>query len=382
MKIAIITFHDTFNFGATLQCAALFRYLSSQGHCVLVINYMPEYVRRKKSAGRLFSGLKEIIGFVPKCKAFFKAISYFSHVFSFHRRNVLYQDFLSRHVERTDVISDPRSIGAINADFYICGSDQIWNPNLTGGDFDSAFFLNPVSGRKAAYGVSTGETDLFAYSDRLRELTSEFESISARESKTAGELSSILNRKIETVLDPSLLLDEEDYREMESAIPDEEPYVLVYTVSPAPAANAGALKIAADKGWKILDISPHPFIKIPGAKKIDHIGPGEFLTYIKQAEFIITNSYHGTVFSILYKKYFFSFPNRKRSGRTIELLRTLGLRDRLTKYAEFITYEMINYDKVFEKLDQARKSSYAYLHQSICLRTSSANNPSSSNLSS
>ena len=166
---------------------------------------------------------------------------------------------------------------------------------------------------------------------------------------------------MDVVLDPTLLLDAEDYQEMETPIPAEEPYVLVYNVSPAPAAQAVASRIAADRGLKIIDISPNPFIKVPGARKVDDIGPGDFLSYFKSAAFVVTNSFHGTVFSILYRKGFFAVPHRSRSERILSLLQTLGLRDRFTGYAELVTYEAIDYDAVWQKLNQARKNRYAYL---------------------
>ncbi len=361
MKIATITFHDTYNFGATLQCVALSKYLSLQGHSVLVINYMPVYVLRKKSAFRVFHSIKNVHGVVPKCKAFLPAVQYFSHFFSLQRRNARYQAFLSHHADLTKPISDFEHLKPINADLYLCGSDQIWNPNLTGGSFDKAFFLAFAKGRKAAYAVSTGEADLFACSTELRHLTAEFERISVRERKTAEALKSILEREIEAVLDPCLLLEEKDYLEMEIEIRIENPYVLVYNVFSASAAVDIALKIAGDKGLKIVDISPSPFVKIPGSRKIDDIGPGEFLSYIRNADWVVTNSLHGTVFSILYQKCFFTVPNRKRSGRIVELLKLLGLRDRLIQYEQLVTYEAIRYDEVYEKLNQARRHSYEFL---------------------
>lgn len=361
MKIATITFHDTFNFGATLQCVALSKYLSSKGHSVLVIHYLPDYVLQKKSPFRAFSDIHKQNGAKRKFQYLFPAVYYFTHFFSFRRRDKRYHAFLSQHINLTEPASDFEHIKPLDADLYLCGSDQIWNPALTGGSFDKAFFLAFTNGRKAAYGISTGEADLFALSSSLRELTLEFSHISVREEKTADAFKQILNREIEVVLDPALLLDQDDYREMEKAIPVKGPYVLIYNVSRAPAANAIASRIAAEKGLKIIDISPSPFVLVPGAKKIDDIGPGEFLSYMKNAAFIVTNSFHGTVFSILYQKCFFSVPNGRRSGRIVALLQMLGLKDRFTRYPALVSYEAIRYDEVYEKLNLARKNSYEYL---------------------
>lgn len=366
MRIEIISFHDTFNYGATLQCCALNYYLNANKHNVEVINYIPKYIQNKKSAFKEFNSIKNRHGLSGKIKAFLRAIYYYAHKNTIKRRDLRYRTFLNRNILLTDYVSNFSDLDDFKGtDLYICGSDQIWNPVLTGGDFDKAFFLEFAKGRKVAYGVSTGEADLASYREELKKLTSDFEYISVREKKTAEELSSILNRNVEVVLDPTLLLNAQDYAGMEIPVDEAEPYLLFYNVSPAPLATKTALKIANEKGLRIIDISPSPFVRVPGAKKVDDIGPGEFLSYVKNAECVVTNSFHGTVFSIIYKKSFYSIPHKKRSGRVVDLLELTGLSDRLIKGIDSVSYEPLDYLSAYDSLNAARRDSYNYLQKCL-----------------
>ena len=372
MKIYIITFHDTFNFGATLQCCALSCYLNANNHNVEVINYIPKYIQNKKSALKEFNSMKNRHGLTGKIKAFLRGIYYYAHINTIKRRDLRYKVFLNKNIQITDFVSSISDLDSFKeTDLYICGSDQIWNPVLTGGDFDRAFFLEFAKGRKVAYGVSTGEADLASNGDELRKLTSDFEYISVREKKTAEELSSILNRNVEVVLDPTLLLDAQDYAGMEMPLDEKGPYLLFYNVSPAPLATSTALKIANEKGFRIIDISPSPFVRVPGAKKVDDIGPGEFLSYIKNAECVVTNSFHGTVFSIIYRKSFYSIPHKKRSGRVVDLLELTGLSERLITDSDSVSYKSLDYVSAYESLNEARKKSIDFLQK--CLTISNLN---------
>lgn len=360
MKVNIITFHNTMNFGASLQCAALSRYMTSLGHDVEVINYLPDYVMNKKSVLKEFKKAHSVRGIV-------KGFAYLSKAGTIKSKDKKYTDFLERNIRLTkpyhsydDILSD-----VPQADLYICGSDQIWNPSLTGDSLDKAFFLDFVGEGKArvAYGASVGELDFEKHRDELKKLTEGFRSISVREKTVSDKLSGVIGREVNVVLDPTLLLNKEDYSSMELScnVPSGK-YLLLYNIQNSDLTISTAKKIAAERNLEIVDISANPFQKIKGTTRLLNIGPGEFLTLYKNADYVVTNSFHGTVFSIVYEKNFNSGLHTTRGGRIRDLLNSLELNNRITADNSDINSSDIDYHIVKNKLDSLRESSQSFIN--------------------
>lgn len=364
MKIDIITFHNTSNFGATLQCTALFNYLKGKGHDVEVINYLPSYVVDKKSVTK---ELKKVSTSGNKIKAILKGMAYIAYAGKVIKRDRRFEAFIGENLKLSRVYHTCKELQADPpvADLYICGSDQIWNSTLTGGTPDKAFFLRFVRGKKkASYGASMGEFYVEENGEELKRLTKDYIGISVRESSMAPRLSKVIGRNVEAVLDCTLLLDRQDYCAMEKDYPcGKTPYLLLYNMQRSEISNRIAKKIAREKKLKIINISPNPFVRCKGARNRIDIGPGEFLTLFRNAEYVVTNSFHGTVFSILYGKQFTSIPHSTRSGRVVDLLGMLGLKDRMTESADQIDRNMIDFEEVHERLRECRRASNEYLNR-------------------
>ena len=361
MKVAIITFHNTSNFGATLQCCALSHYMRMQGHNVEIINYLPQYVLDKKS---VYKELRKVGESGNKARALIKGIAYLSYSGLLKRRDDKFEAFIQRNLTLTKRYGDYDSL--LNdppvADYYICGSDQIWNPVLTGKKLDKAFFLQFAQGPGAAYGASIGELDVEAYTPELRALTDSLSGISVREQSAAERLKIALGKNVEVVLDCTLLLNKDDYRSMEeNVVTGSKPYLLLYNIQNSADSIALAKKVAGERGLAIVDMSPNPFAKVDGAKKIIDAGPGEFLSYIRHADHVVTNSFHGTVFSIIYGKPFFTIPHKTRSDRTADLLKSLHLEERLVTDPNRVKDCEIDYKKVYAELSELRSRSFGYL---------------------
>ncbi len=361
MRICVITFHDTLNFGATLQCTAMSRYLAGKGHDVKVINYLPDYVMDKKST---MKEIRNIGKSSNKAKALIKGFAYLAKSGDINNKNRCYEEFLNANVYRTDAYHtfDELMKNPPEADLFICGSDQIWNPALTGGKLDPSFFLRFADGNKAAYGVSVGELDITSEADALKELTCDMAAVSVREKSVAVDMAFAIERDVDVVLDPTLLLDKNEYMKMESSSPVmDKPYLLLYNVQNSKESVDTARKIASERGLEIIDISPNPFSKVDGAKKLLDIGPGEFLRLFDKADYVVTNSFHGTVFSIIYEKEFQALGHSKRAGRTYDLLDSLDLLDRFIREPSEAEGEPIDYEKVRELLSNRRAHSTEYL---------------------
>lgn len=361
MKVAIITFHNTSNFGATLQCCALSRYMKMQGYNVEIINYLPQYVLDKKS---VYKELKKVGESGNKARALIKGIAYLSYSGILKRRDDKFEVFIQRNLTLTKRYGDYDSLlqDPPVADYYICGSDQIWNPVLTGKKLDKAFFLQFAQGLRAAYGASIGELDVDMYARELIALTDSFIGISVRERSAAERLKNALGKNVEVVLDCTLLLSKDDYQSMEEdVVTGSKPYLLLYNIQNSADSIALAKKIAGERGLVIVDMSPNPFAKVDGAKKIIDAGPGEFLSYIRRADYVVTNSFHGTVFSIIYGKPFFTIPHKTRSDRTADLLRSLHLEERLVIDPNRVEDCEIDYKKVYATLSELRTKSFGYL---------------------
>ncbi|MDO5131366.1 MAG: polysaccharide pyruvyl transferase family protein [Eubacteriales bacterium] len=363
MKTAVITFHNTSNFGATLQCAALMRRLSSMGQEVEVINYLPYYVLDKKS---VFRELKKAGKARNKARALIKGAAYLAHAGEFSGRDRCFERFIRQNLPLTRVYHTYESLlqDPPRADLYICGSDQIWNPALTGGMPDRAFFLQFTDGKRAAYGASLGEYDIEGNAAELAALTEGFAGVSVREKSAAEKLSLAIGREVPAVLDCTLLLGKEDYRDMESTdFKAGAPYLLLYNIQNSEQSVRIAKKTAREKGLRIVDISPNPFVRVRGTRKEIAIGPDRFLSLVKNAQFVVTNSFHGTAFSIIYEKPFIAIAHSTRGGRTRDLLEAAGLEDRLAENPDTIPREEINYQEAGRRLAILRQESVRYLEE-------------------
>lgn len=365
MKTEIITFHNTSNFGATLQCAALSRFLSEHGFETEVVNYLPPYVTDKIG---LKKEMKKISRSKNKVKATLKGIAYLLHAKQLKRRKERFESFIREHLTLSREYTSFGSLCAAppQADFYICGSDQIWNPALTGGELDEAFFLKFAEGKKIAYGASMGEYDIESHAAELKTLVSDFQALSVREASTAGRLAPAINKSVSTVLDCTLLLNKEAYADFEQPVRTcGKPYLLYYGMQNSSVGDTLAQQISAERNIMIVDISPNPFHLLKGAEKRIDIGPGEFLTLIKNADYVVTNSFHGTVFSILYEKEFVSTLHSTRSGRVVDLLKALGLSERIAVNTDIQNMGPIDYASVRRALAEQRKESFAFLKDNL-----------------
>ena len=390
MKIGVINYHFANNFGASLQCIALCEYLRKLGNDVIVIDYRPRYIREhQKPFPNPFYYAKwgydefNVSGIASQIK---HAVIRGGHIiidykdaYQRYKRNKVFEKYMieNQNLSTQEYLSyKSLQTEFPKCDAYITGSDQLWNPTITHGQLDPAYFLMfaPYNSKKIAYAVSPCQLNADKHKEELVKYLDNLTSISIREAEKKLDLEKIANRRIEICIDPTLLLDSKDYEKYErnDKLPNSE-YILVYAFKDTKNPDL-IQKIVkqAEHTFKIpvYDISLEK-ISLPSfVKKVDCVSPGNFISFIKNAKFIITNSFHGTAFSIIYRKEFCSVVKSITASRMSELMLSLELDDRLiTEYNQVRVQKCFeNKVKYFEAnacISEFREKSVSFLANSL-----------------
>lgn len=373
MRVGILTFHFVSNAGGVLQCFATQTYLKKCGHEAVVIDYRPEYHTIRYASvknpfryafwyWKRFKNKKLLKRILLTAKMFFVCLE--SNIKQPYREiEDSYSKFIQKNLELTKkytsynkLRSDPPILDA-----YVTGSDQLWNPDLLDSDFDPAYFLK--FGNKditrISYAVSTGKELNDAEIHKLCMLSDELSAVSIREYNP--RIVDSLGQDIHVCIDPTLLLDAKDYACIESQEDEAEPYIFVYGFENTSALH-DALELATEKyHCRVINGSPHRIKLGDSAEKLRNYGPDRFLTLIKNAECVVTNSFHGTAFSVIYKKDFITVTHSTRGSRMTSLLYHLGLTSRLWGSADFDFSGTPDFEEVEKRRAVLRKYSSDFL---------------------
>ncbi|MDR0292745.1 MAG: polysaccharide pyruvyl transferase family protein, partial [Oscillospiraceae bacterium] len=256
-------------------------------------------------------------------------------------------------------------------DRCLCGSDQIWNPEIFSDKrFDPAFFLAFIKNApKAAYAPSFGPAVIEgAAEERLRALLDGFTRLSARERRGAELLSRVTGRPVPVVLDPTLLLTRQDWAALAAKEAPGKAYLLCYFVSPPGRLAELAHSVKNRTGAAAVQLAGARR-RAPGVDKvIFDAGPREFLALFQNAGYVLTNSFHGVVFSILFEKPFTCGAGGGEDAglsRTGHLLSLLGLTDRLLSGGGTPNLSGIDYGAAGQRLQAERERSLAFLRDAL-----------------
>lgn len=363
-KIDILTYHRVYNFGSLLQTYALQEYLKSMDCDVEVIDYYPKRLRMKNTLFHVNPRwkkpfIKMIIHLIPAIVARllgYNMMNRFLHRFI----NLSPKSYLDEQELKADL---PK------ADIYLNGSDQIWNIDTADGEVDKVFFMEfiPNNSVKAAYAGSFGK-DNFP-DDKIREIgkcLSKYKKISVREKSGLKVLEAAGINSGEWVLDPSFLLTQEDWLKIAKKIQIPQHYLLVYNLNRNPRINNLAIKIAKEKGLEIVNFA-HSFSMIKGAKNIIYPTPNSFIYLFSNAEYVVTDSFHGTAFSINFNRQFICIPAPRFNSRLESVLGLVGLEERLLGDSDdfMIIDKKIDYERVNQIIEIERAHSNAFLKQVI-----------------
>lgn len=370
-KIGLITYHAPYNFGSTLQAYATQEKLKDFGYETEIVNYRMIPQKKAYSLIRTNAGKKALLFDLAQFPVYPQK----------RKRAERFEQFFSSHLNLTDEFEEPEEFlkQASRYDVMVSGSDQIWNKEsneLSSSDWKymMPFLLDGVEGKKVSYASSIGnstEDDL----QHIAPYISSFDHIAMREGSSAEKIGKLIGREVETVLDPTLLLTGEEWRQKIGVKKAniEKPYVLFYSLTGFKPLRRGEglLKKIADQGYQIRFITPYfnyPWNDKHFVNAVSY-GPIEFLKAIYNAEAIVTDSFHGTIFSINLGKKFYSINGQNVSDfRKTDILEKLGLMNRSitwdTQFEELDQSE-IDYRKVNEKLAELRKHSIDYLKKAI-----------------
>lgn len=249
-------------------------------------------------------------------------------------------------------------------DGFICGSDTIFCIDEFGG-FEDGYYANYscMKGHSVAYAASFGDaqftTDtLMILRDRLQN----FQALGLRESSMLPFVQENVSVPVQRVLDPTLLLTMEDYGPITAKRQEERPYLLLYARRYNAKMSAYAEKIAVENGLEIIEISL--WAENAGKHRMFYeAGVEEFLSLVKCAECVVTNSYHGMIFSIQFRRPFFVFSREQCSSKIAELLELLGLSDRLMLTGREQPKLEINFEAVHAVIQRERERSMRFLSE-------------------
>lgn len=358
-NIGIITFHCSYNYGSVLQAYALQQYLIKQGYNVKIIDY------RSKNYD-MYHLLKLWMLKYPA-----KLWSENRHLNRLIKRKYNFLHFINENMRLTEkkyLYSDDLTELNDEFDVFIAGSDQIWNPVCTGG-VDPNFFLafvNDKINKKIAYAPSLAHT---SFDDRVLEemcgYIEKFDGISVREESGKEILKNNIKKNIVVTLDPTMLLEECDYKEIEVQPTFSKSYIFVYMLEKDDQSLIEYVyKISREKNLDIVYIHLNNIFSGKYTHNVYGCKVGEFLWYIKNAYYVVSNSFHATVFSIIYQKKFCTFKTEKSYSRMVGLLNSLGLENRIY-WEEFLIENSINYKEVRNKWNVLKNPSADFLTQSI-----------------
>lgn len=383
MKLGIITFHHVINYGSALQAYAMQEGIAKLGIDTEIIDYRPQidsiFIRLRKNWKRLLDIEKWKRYLNRKIKA--KKI-YCNSSKYIEGRTKAFTEFHKKYFRLSSEITDRKLLKVIEKDYdaFVCGSDQIWNPTYIG--HDMTYFLDFVSDdkKRCTYAPSIAVLEYpKEYEREIKEQMSRFQNISVREEESVEIVEKLTGKKPTVVVDPTLLLDAHEWHEVEKKPKKcytEKPYIFCYFLGANKQYCEYVDYLKELTGLKIVLVTctDMKVFENYGDMIGEDIGPSEFIYLIHHAEYVCTDSFHGTVFSIINERKFFTFRRYQNTSKSSEnsriytLLNMIGHSERLvdSKMGIKELYQSkIDYDTVKRKIDICREESVKFLNHDL-----------------
>lgn len=353
MRIGLITFHASYNFGSALQAYAMQTAISSLGHEGEVVDYLS---RNQKQYG-LLSPLH------PR-----RNLRFLKNPSGYLSRRSSFRSFLEKHLHLTESrysYKDEARLTELQRDYdcFVCGSDQIWNLDCTRGVVEPFFLSFAGDRRRIAYAPSLAHASFkpeYFDKEKVAKLLADFDFLSVREEGTLPLFQPLVEKPINVVLDPTLLLDADDYEPVLSEPSVEEGYIFMYLLRKCPELVDSTIAMARETGKTVVYVSENT-LPISNGINLFGIGPSEFLTLIANADIVLANSFHAMAFSVLFHKNFRVFATDNSGARMRELLGNLDIGERCATRDDSSAIAEVDWGVVDDNLARLRKHSFDYL---------------------
>ena len=369
MKVGIITFHNSYNCGSMLESYAIQKYVQYKGTDCEIINFSSEGQRDLYKIMKKNNSIKNII----------RNCILLPHKKKLELSNNKYEKFkkdnfkLSNEYKKVDEIED-------YYDVVVAGSDQIWN--ITIKDADDAYFLNWVKkAKRVAYAPSFGAKKISNYTKDIKkyiDYLKSFNALSVREKNGQKWIKEMIGIDVPVLIDPTLLFNSTEYDKIidnEYRIPSKE-YIFFYCPQFNIAICKFVKKISKKYNLPVIAWSAKSYylkgVNRYGFKLPEYESPAVYLKLIKNAKLVFTTSFHGSIFSTIYKKNFYTIKNGEMYGdddRVRTLLESLKMEDRLIPFEfdnEFDYMQNVNYSEYDENIKKLREKANLYIEKNIC----------------
>ena len=371
MKVGLITYHSAYNFGSVLQAYATQETIKKLGHDVKIINYrMPS----QKNFYSLFPkklGIKRILINILMIPTVRKRVL----------RQKKYEILFEKIFNLSEEINEPEELEKFSDVFeiYVSGSDQVWNNKSNeyiGVDWKrymGPYLLNFTAHKKVSF-ASSPESMTKAEIEEIKDELLKFNKISCREQHSSELLYDILNMRIETVLDPTLLLREKEWLNLASGWDNKytkQKYIFYYVFKGVRGLNKDLKKICnltKKRKMQVVTSVPLSYV-IPRRNLINAIDAdsNDFINLIYNAEYVITNSYHGTLFSVNFNKNFYSLQSEKiEYSRVEQMAKRLGFSERVIYNLDNVDLDSnVDFKEINRNIDVYSKQSINYLNEAL-----------------
>ena len=358
MRVATITFHCSYNFGSVLQAFALQKAIEILGHDTTIIDYRSRNFEQYRlfRLGRPRSMARRLVDFrsnLARKKSFEK----------------FWRDYL-KMTPVTYSYRDEERMVELNDQFdcFVCGSDQIWNLDCTGGVV-GPFFLSFVKGkRKASYAPSLAHMSFRPENDDrdgLRRALSSFDYISIREGSTLCQIEGLVDKPVAVASDPTVLLEKDDYAPLiSSSGAVQEPYLFVYLLRRCPELLESARLLSKSYGLRVLYCAEKD-LDLPNSENLKGIGPDAFLSLVAGAEAVLSNSFHASVFSTILEVPFRTFACDGSASRMTDYLGSLELGGQVATVVDTSFPRVTDWSRARERRAQLREESMGMLREAI-----------------
>ena len=359
MKIGILTMYRSGNYGATLQAYATKQAINENNFGEAeIINYCSDAVKQKIDRR-----------FIKKAGLFGTAVACVEKIY-YHPRMKKVNAFIDSYAPAGQLKKEELAALSDRYDIFLSGSDQIWNPQIQQGDYSYLLDFVDDPKKKRSYGSSFGTRVISdEYKDDYKKLLSDYQRLTVREAAGVELIGELIGREADLVVDPALLLSPAQW---ESKLPSRKfkgKFVFAYQMAHSSLIAKVVGKARRHFGSRAVFV-PFPILGVCKCRPALNLSSLEWLRAIHDSEFVVTDSFHGAVFSIIFKKQFYyiitSDTVRKRLSRLETLLDSLGISDRLVDDVSKCDFDArIDYDEVHKKLDALRERSLSILKELV-----------------